>query len=268
MISFPNGKINLGLQVTGIRTDGYHQIETIFYPIGLKEIIEIIPSENFQFTVSGLQIEGTAGENLCARAYHILKNDFPSLPAIHLWLHKRIPMGAGLGGGSADGAFTLQLLNDNFQLNLSTNQLIGYASQLGSDCPFFILNKPCYATGRGELLNPIELDLSGYCFVIVYPNVHISTGWAFSQLNPMPPSKKIIEIIRQPIEAWKKELKNDFEEPVTNKYPELSKIKEQLYEAGALYASISGSGSAFYGIFKKGLLPPISFSNAYETFIV
>ncbi|MBS1974604.1 MAG: 4-(cytidine 5'-diphospho)-2-C-methyl-D-erythritol kinase, partial [Bacteroidetes bacterium] len=188
MISFPNGKINLGLQVTGIRTDGYHQIETIFYPIGLKEIIEIIPSENFQFTVSGLQIEGTAGENLCARAYHILKNDFPSLPAIHLWLHKRIPMGAGLGGGSADGAFTLQLLNDNFQLNLSTNQLIGYASQLGSDCPFFILNKPCYATGRGELLNPIELDLSGYCFVIVYPNVHISTGWAFSQLNPMPPS--------------------------------------------------------------------------------
>lgn len=260
MICFPNCKINLGLHVTGKRPDGYHHLESVFYPINMKDIIEIIPSDTSQFAVSGLTVEGKADDNLCVKAYHLLKKDFPQLPPIKMWLHKHIPMGAGLGGGSADGAFTLKLLNDTFHLNISTNQLVNYASQLGSDCPFFILNKPAFASGRGEILEPLSLDLSGYSFVLVHPEIHTSTGWAFSQIKPKVHAKKIREIISQPIATWKDELKNDFEEPVLKEYPQLNIIKDKLYGAGAVFASMTGSGSSFYGMFTSkplntGFLP-------------
>jgi 4-diphosphocytidyl-2-C-methyl-D-erythritol kinase len=268
MISFPNGKINLGLYITGKRADGYHDLETIFYPVNVNDVIEIIPSQKFHFSTSGLKVNGSTDDNLCIKAYQILKKDFPSLANIHMWLHKHIPMGTGFGGGSADGAFTLKLLNEKFQLNLSLGQLIGYSSQLGSDCPFFIVNKPCFASGRGELLERVALDLSHYSFVLVHPRVHISTTWAFSQVTPKPAEKNIKEIISLPIAAWKHALKNDFEEPVLKKYPELLGIKEKLYDAGALYCSMTGSGSAFYGIFKKNNIRPLSFSNNFEVFTV
>ncbi|MBS1669824.1 MAG: 4-(cytidine 5'-diphospho)-2-C-methyl-D-erythritol kinase [Bacteroidetes bacterium] len=249
MVLFPNGKINLGLHITGKRPDGYHNLETVFYPLPIRDIVEIIPSDHFEFQASGLSINVDPDDNLCTKAYQLLKKDFPQLPDIKIWLHKNIPMGAGLGGGSADASFLLKLLNDKFILNLSTNQLIQYASQLGSDCPFFIHNSPCYATGRGEILEPIQLDLSAYSFVLVYPGIHIGTAWAFSQIKSSPPTISIKEIIQNPVSNWKETLKNDFEPPVLNHYPALKDIKENLYQSGAVYASLTGSGSAFYGIF-------------------
>ena len=189
------------------------------------------------------------------------KKDFPQLPAVKIHLHKTIPTGSGLGGGSADGAFMLKLLNQKFDLGLSTEQLLDYALQLGSDCPFFIINKPCFATGRGEFLEPISVDLSAYKFVIANPGIHVSTTEAFSLLNPSLPSKSIKEIIQQPVETWKAELKNDFEESVFKKYPAIETIKTKMYGSGAVYASMTGSGSTVYGIFRKELevsldLPP------------
>ena len=168
-------------------------------------------------------------------------------------LHKIIPMGAGLGGGSADGAFTLKLLNEKYQLNLSQKQLIGYATELGSDCPFFIINQPCYATGRGEILTPISLDLSAYKFVLVHPSIHINTKWAFEQLTPSKPSISINKIIDQPIKTWKELLVNDFEAPITKQYPIIGEIKHTLYQNGAIYASMTGSGSTVFGIFPASL---------------
>lgn len=264
MILFPNCKINLGLHITGKRPDGYHNLESVFYPINIKDVIEIIPSDTFQFNISGLQVNGNTGDNLCVKAYWLLKKDFPALLPASMWLHKHIPMGAGLGGGSADGAFALKLLNEKFSLNLSNSQLIGYASQLGSDCPFFILNKPCYATGRGEILEPIESDLSQYSFVLVHPEIQISTAWAFSRIIPETHSKTIKEIISRPMATWKDELKNDFEMPVLKQYPQLRIVKEKLYEAGALYASMTGSGSSFFGLFPSKPLPILSKLNNYR----
>lgn len=263
MVSFPHAKINLGLNIVSKRTDGYHDIETVFYPIKLNDAIEVIEKKNIHFSISGLPIEGDQENNLSIKAFHILKKDFPQLPPVHLHLHKTIPIGAGLGGGSADGAFTLKLLNKKFDLGLSEKQLIDYSLHLGSDCPFFISNKPCFATGRGELLELIDLDLSKYKIVIVHPGVHVSTGWAFSTVKPVTPKKSIKEIIKQPIGTWKEELKNDFEEPVFNKYPEIKKIKNDLYAAGAIYSSMSGSGSAVYGFFEKDKPVAISFPENY-----
>jgi 4-diphosphocytidyl-2-C-methyl-D-erythritol kinase len=251
VITFPNCKINLGLNITNKRSDGYHDLETVFYPIGLKDAIEVIEKEDFKFSTSGLAIEGDHQNNLCNKAYHLLKKDLPQLPALHLHLHKAIPMGAGLGGGSADGAFTLKLLNKKFGLSLSEKLLLEYALQLGSDCPFFIINKSCFAKGRGEVLEQIDIDLSAFKIVIVHPGIHISTAWAFSNIKPSIPKKSIKEIIKQPIQTWKDELKNDFEDSVFLQHPEIKKIKTELYDAGAIYASMSGSGSALYGIFGK-----------------
>ncbi len=251
MLFFPNCKINLGLYVTGKRPDGFHDLQTVFYPISIKDIIEIVPSDTFQFITSGLNIKIHAEGNLCVKAYWLLKKDFPGLPPVKMWLHKHIPMGAGLGGGSADGAFTLKLINEKFDLHLTTNQLLDYASQLGSDCPFFIFNTPCHATGRGEILEPFQLDLSAFSMVLVHPEIHITSAWAFSQINPQAQQKYLKEIIAYPIEQWKDELKNDFEEPVLRRYPRLNIIKEKLYEAGAVYVSMTGSGSSFYGIFRS-----------------
>lgn len=267
MISFPNCKINLGLRIPGKRSDGYHDLETIFYPLPLKDAVEVIEKEAFQFSTSGLPIGGEQQNNLCLKAYYLLRKDFPQIPRVQMHLHKLIPMGAGLGGGSADGAFTLKLINKKFDLSLSDEQLGAYALQLGSDCPFFIVNKPCVATGRGELLDQIELDLSGYKTLIVHPGIHISTAWAFSRLAgrlQRPGSyKSIREIIQQPISTWKGELISDFEEPVFSQYPEIKKIKNDLYNAGAVYSSMSGSGSAVYGIFEKDRALALSFPDNY-----
>ena len=276
MISFPNCKINLGLNIIQKRADGYHDLETVFYPLLLTDILEIIQNNtdcslsdihsselNLAFTSSGLPIEGNENNNLCIKAYNLLKSDYPSLPAIQMHLHKCIPMGAGLGGGSADGAFTLRLLNNKFSLHLSSKQLINYALQLGSDCPFFIVNEPCFGTARGEQLEKIPVDLSAYAFFIVNPNIHISTGWAFSNIVHHMPPKSIRAIIQQPITTWKDELKNDFEVAVMAHYPQIKEIKEQLYSAGAVYASMSGSGSTLFGIFEKTHLPNLTFPENY-----
>jgi 4-diphosphocytidyl-2-C-methyl-D-erythritol kinase len=283
LVVFPNCKINLGLHVIRKREDGYHDLATIFYPLPLRDALEVVkPAIGNRETangkrekpdngavalhVSGLIVQGKPDDNLCVKAYHLLKKDYPQLEDIDLYLHKAIPMGAGLGGGSADGAFTLQLLNDKFQLNLPREKLLNYALQLGSDCPFFIINKPCYATGRGELMKAISLDLSGYSFLVVHPGVHINTGWAFSQLTPAPLPQPLPDVVQQPIEYWRRALKNDFEAPVCNHHPALQAIKDQLYNAGALYASMTGSGSCFYGIFPKNQLPAIQWPASYAVF--
>ena len=263
MVSFPNCKINLGLNIVNKRDDGYHDIETVFFPIQLKDSLEVIENEKLEFSTSGFSIEGEPEKNLCIKAYDLLEKDFSQLPAVQMHLHKAIPMGAGLGGGSADGAFTLKLLNKKFNLLLSEKQLINYSLELGSDCPFFILNKPCFARGRGEILEQAKLDLSEYKFLIVHPPIHISTAWAFSTIKPLRPAKSIKQIIQQSISTWKAELINDFEKPVFEKYPEIKNIKDKLYDAGAIYASMSGSGSAVYGIFRKEKTISISFPNNY-----
>jgi 4-diphosphocytidyl-2-C-methyl-D-erythritol kinase len=255
VIVFPNCKINLGLNIVSKRNDGYHNLETIFYPLPFYDVLEIIKSSNnniqTSFSTSGLTIDGNKENNLCVKAYELLKKDHPSLPAAIIHLHKVIPTGAGLGGGSADAAFTLKLINDKFNLGLSTNQLIDYSLQLGSDCPFFILNKPCFASGRGEILEEIELKLSDYKIIIINPGIHISTAQAFAGITPSRPSKSVKEIIQQPIETWKTELINDFEKSIFIQFMEIESIKNMLYDNGAAYASMSGSGSTIYGIFKK-----------------
>jgi 4-diphosphocytidyl-2-C-methyl-D-erythritol kinase len=272
MVLFPNCKINLGLHITHKRDDGYHDLETIFYPIGIKDVLEIIHSDDQEneclFSSTGLTIQGNTSDNLCIKAYQLLKSDFPSLPPIQMHLHKLIPMGAGLGGGSADGAFALKLINQLFHLEIPYTILIQYALKLGSDCPFFIINEACLGKGRGEILQRINLDLSQYQFLIVNPGIHIGTGWAFSQISPKPVSYSLLSIINQPIQEWKHQLCNDFEAPVMLAYPEIAQIKEQLYGAGALYASMSGSGSTMYGIFEKGQHPQIPFPNHYLTRLV
>lgn len=277
MISFPNCKINLGLHVTRKRQDGYHDIQTVFYPLPLCDVLEIlkndlpkadrlIPESQIAFTTTGLPINGAAGKNLCIKAFELLQKDFPQLPAVQILLHKAIPIGAGLGGGSSDGSFALKLINEKFQLNIPLEKLLGYALQLGSDCPFFILNKPCYATSRGEMLQAIDLDLSTYSFIIVNPGIHINTAWAFQQIEPHDPKQSINEIIQMPVSSWITSLKNDFEKAVFAGYPQLRSIKERLYEYGALYASLSGSGSCLYGIFPKTVLPDLQLPDSFHIF--
>ena len=251
MIQFPNCKINLGLSILAKRADGYHELETVFYPIAVSDALEILPAANLTMNHSGITVPGDPAQNLCLKAYHLLKKDFPTLPAVQMHLHKNIPMGAGLGGGSSDGTAALMILNQQFTLGLNDQQLIAYASQLGSDCPFFVYNKACHATGRGEVLTPIQLDLSNYQFLLVHPGVHIATAWAFQQLNPHIKSESIQAIIEKPITDWKNYLINDFEAPVFKAEPKLSVIKDQLYQLGAIYASMSGSGSSLFGIFPK-----------------
>jgi 4-diphosphocytidyl-2-C-methyl-D-erythritol kinase len=270
VIVFPNCKINLGLNITRKRSDGFHDLETVFFPLPLHDVLEIIQpattetqQEDVAFTTSGIPVDGTNENNLCIKAYRLLKKEFPGLPAVQIHLHKAIPIGAGLGGGSADGAFTLKLLNEKFNLNLSTEQLLHYALQLGSDCPFFIINKSCLATGRGELLEPVSIDLSPYQFILVNPGIQIHTANAFSQVTPTPTVKSTREIIQQPVITWKDELKNDFEEPVFKTHPAISDIKNKLYHAGAVYASMSGSGSTVFGLFKKEEKVALSFPSHY-----
>jgi 4-diphosphocytidyl-2-C-methyl-D-erythritol kinase len=236
------------------RSDGFHNIETVFYPINICDALEIIVNNSskneVEFTSSGLAIDGHIDNNLCVKAYKLLNQRF-DLPSVKIHLHKTIPMGAGLGGGSANAAFTLCLLNQKFNLNITQNQLLNYALQLGSDCPFFIINKPCFATSRGEEMQPISLDLSAYKIVIVNPTIHISTAQAFANIVSTTPIQSIQNTIATPIQNWKNRVVNDFEAPVLKLYPDLQKIKEKLYNNGAVYAAMSGTGSTFYGIFNK-----------------
>jgi len=256
VVTFPNCKINLGLNVIRKREDGYHDLQTVFYPVRICDTLEIIRNndsvdEDVLFSATGISINGDAKDNLCIKAYQLLKKDFPHISAVKIHLHKAIPTGAGLGGGSSDAAFTLSLLNEKFQLNISTEQLIHYALQLGSDCPFFIVNEPCYAQRRGEVLEEINLDLSPHQLLIVNPKINISTRWAFSKIESAIPEVSIRQIAQQPVETWKEQLTNDFEKPLMKYYPILKSIKEELYTQGALYAGMSGSGSTLFGIFPE-----------------
>ncbi len=269
MVVFPNCKINVGLNILRKREDGYHDLDTIFYPIPITDVLEILPSSNqndpVEFSMSGIQMDANKEDNLCIKAYWLLKKDFAHLPPIKMHLHKSIPMGAGLGGGSADAAFTLRLLNDKFNLGCSTKQLIEYAAALGSDCPFFILNTAAAATGRGEQLTSTNLNLKGYQLILVNPGIHISTKEAFAQLKPCIPGKSINEIIQQPIHCWPNELKNDFESSIFVSHPAIAWIKSSFYQQGALFASMSGSGSTVYGIFPKDAPAFLLPTETYDT---
>lgn len=251
MISFPPCKINLGLNVISKRSDGYHNLETCFYLVPLTDALEILPADTLSFNLSGNAIPGDAADNLCLKAYKLLQKDFDLKP-VAIFLHKVIPSGAGLGGGSSDGAHTLRLLNNLFKLNLTTEKLKSYALQLGSDCPFFIEDKPMLGTGRGEVLTEIDVNLHGKFLVLVKPDIHVSTAEAYGGVLPAVPSTRIKEILEgQPVGAWKDVLINDFEKSVFAKHPLIGAIRQQLYQCGALYASMSGSGSSVFGIFEK-----------------
>lgn len=265
MVVFPNCKINIGLNITSKRSDGFHNLETVFYPVHWTDVLEVVskPEELSVLQVSGITIDGDNADNICLKAYHLLKQDFPQIQPVNIYLHKSIPTGAGLGGGSADGAFMLKLLNDKFNLGLTEKQLVAYALQLGSDCPFFILNEPCFATGRGEQMTPVTLSLLGYTLILVNPGIHINTGWAFSNIKVSVPAKSIKEIIEQPIETWKAEVINDFEFPVFQSFPEIAEIKQKLYNEGAVFASMSGSGSTVFGLFKPGVIKEIQWPSSY-----
>ncbi len=255
MIAFPNCKINLGLSIIQKRADGFHELETVFYPVALNDMVEVIHNNDHSnpviFTSTGIPVPGDETQNLCVKAYHLLKKDFPNIPAVKIHLHKHIPMGAGLGGGSSNGTAVLKIINDQFNLGLNNVQLINYAAQLGSDCPFFVFEKACVAKGRGEILEPFNCDLSNYQIVLIHPGIHISTAVAFSMITPHAKQKSIASIVSQPIETWKSALINDFEAPIINAHSIIGTLKNKLYDSGAIYASMSGSGSSLFGIFPK-----------------
>jgi 4-diphosphocytidyl-2-C-methyl-D-erythritol kinase len=251
MIVFPNAKINIGLNVVERRPDGFHNIESIFYPVKeLFDVLEVVESNELKFTSSGIAIPGNHDDNLCLKAYRLIKADF-DVASVHIHLHKVIPIGAGLGGGSADAAFTLKALNELFKLQLTDEQLINYARKLGSDCAFFIKNSPVYAFGKGDEFEPIALDLSNYNIKIEYPNIHIGTAEAYAGVNPKKSVTSLKEAIYLPISEWRNALKNDFEDSIFPNHPQIRSVKEKFYTEGALYASMTGSGSAVFGVFEK-----------------
>ncbi len=253
MLCFPNCKINLGLYVTAKRSDGYHDLETVFFPLMVQDVLEVIPAAKTAMRVTGLPVAGDATDNLVWKAYTMLQQQFPAkIPQLEILLHKVIPMGAGLGGGSADGAFMLQLLNDYCTLELDKPALAAMALTLGSDCPFFVYNTPQFATGRGEKMTPVNIDLSAYSIQLICPEVHVSTRDAFSNINPRPAPFNLAGLGTLPVPEWRDSVANDFEATVFAKHPELAAIKAQLYAQGAIYAAMSGTGSAIFGIFKKG----------------
>lgn len=254
MITYPNAKINLGLNIVEKRPDGYHNLETVFYPINLQDALEVNDLEGegeYTLKISGTPIEGEPDNNLVVKAYRLLKKDFPNMGSINIHMYKHIPTGAGLGGGSADAAFMLKLLNEKFKLNLSTEKLEEYAAILGADCAFFIQNKPVFASGIGNIFEEINLSLKGYYLVLVKPDIFVSTKDAFANIIPMKPNHSLKEIIRMPVETWRATMKNDFEDSVFKKFPEIAAVKDKLYDMGAIYASMSGSGSSVFGIFRE-----------------
>lgn len=256
MISFPNAKINIGLNIIEKREDGYHDIQSLMYPAGLRDALEVIENtdqdaERITITTSGLNIPGDVTDNLCYYAYHLIAADYP-LPNVKVHLHKHIPIGAGLGGGSSDASFFIRLLNDKFELGLSWGEMHHYARQLGSDCSFFISNKPAFAEGKGDQYESMNISLAGYHVVLVYPDVLINTAKAYSGVQPKMPLRSLEnDLLNLPIEQWQEFIHNDFEDSIFPEYPELKAIKEKLLAEGAVYASMSGSGSTLYGIFKS-----------------
>lgn len=256
MITFPNAKINLGLNIVEKRPDGYHNIETIFYPIHLEDALEVVPlngsEQEYDLKISGTLIEGSPEDNLVVKAYRLLKSDY-DIPPIHIYMYKHIPMGAGLGGGSSDAAFMIKLLNEKFSLGMSVEQMEAYAARLGADCAFFIKDHPVFATGIGNVFTPIELSLKGMYIVLVKPDISVSTAEAYSHVTPRRPVASLPELIRLPIEQWKERIVNDFEHSVFLAHPEIAAIKDKLYDMGAVYASMSGSGSTVFGIFKESV---------------
>jgi 4-diphosphocytidyl-2-C-methyl-D-erythritol kinase len=253
MIVFPNAKINLGLWITSKRPDGYHNIETIFHPVyQLCDILEVISHSEKEdvFTSSGLVIDGPQSDNLILKALKLIR-EYAPVPPLKIHLHKTIPFGAGLGGGSADASFMLRLLNEQYQLNLSVQTLETMAARLGADCPVFIKNKPVLAKGIGNEFSPINLSLSPLWLQIVIPSIHVPTAHAYSNISPFRPACALEDLISRPVENWKTSINNSFEASVFEKHPKIRSIKERLYDHGALYASMSGSGSAVFGLFKQ-----------------
>ena len=270
MITFPNAKINLGLNIVEKRPDGYHNLETIFYPIPLQDALEITPWEGgerkYKLAQSGIQIAGDDEHNLVVKAYKLLDSLY-NLPPIEINLLKHIPSGAGLGGGSADAAFMLCMLNQHFQLNIPNDQLEVYAAQLGADCAFFVENKPTFAEGIGNIFSPIELSLKGYKLLLVKPDIFVSTRDAFAQIKPKRPTISLKEVAKMPVEAWKTYMVNDFEESVFPQFPAIADIKALLYDMGAIYASMSGSGSSVFALFKgDATLPKVDFGEGAFVF--
>lgn len=257
MITFPVAKINLGLNVVEKRADGYHNLQTVFYPVPIMDALEIVPmSDGFpsdvdcDLKVTNITIEGDEQRNLVVRAYHLLKADHPELPRVHAHLWKGIPTQAGMGGGSSDCGYMIRLLNETFDMGLSSEQMQQYAARLGADCAFFIESRACYAEGIGERLQPIDLDLSGWHVGVVRPDIPVPTKEAFSRIHPHYPALNCRDVVKQPVETWRDRLTNDFEESVFVLHPEIGAVKEQLYKMGATYAAMSGSGSALFGLFK------------------
>ena len=255
MINFPIAKINLGLNVVSKRDDGYHNLETVFYPVPIKDALEVFPMEDgfpsdvrCDLKVTNLFIDGDEQKNLVVKAYNMIAQDY-ELPRVHVHLYKHIPTQAGMGGGSSNCAYMIRLLNEMFSLGMSDEKMIGYAARLGADCAFFIKAQPAYAEGIGEKLQPISIDLSGCKMLVVRPNIPVSTKEAFSLITPQVPKKNCLDIVRQPIETWKDELVNDFERSVFAIHPEIGRLKEMMYEQGAVYAAMSGSGSSVFGLF-------------------
>lgn len=274
MITFPIAKINLGLNVVERRQDGYHNLETVFYPVPIQDALEVyemdeaFPSAvNCDLKVTNLKIEGDEQRNLVVRAYELLKGDFPQLPRVHAHLFKYIPTQAGMGGGSSDCAAMISLLNRQFALGLSEQQMIDYAARLGADCPFFILNRPAYAEGIGERLMPIDLSLKGWYLAVVRPDIPVPTKEAFSLITPHRPAENCREIVAQPVETWRGRLENDFEKSVFALHPEIGQVKERLYELGAVYAAMSGSGSALFGLFREDPNLEREFEGMFKTII-
>jgi 4-diphosphocytidyl-2-C-methyl-D-erythritol kinase len=250
MLSFPNAKINIGLSITEKRPDGFHNLESCFYPVGWSDVLEIMPAQKLSFKSTGIEIPGNPETNLCLKAYHLVNQDF-NLPPVMIHLHKIVPIGAGLGGGSADCAFTIKTLDDLFELNMSVGTMENYARQLGSDCAFFIRNKPKSCFGKGDEFEDINVNLSDKFIVLVNPNIHISTAEAYSGVKPQKSHGDLKEILQKPVNQWVDVVKNDFENHLLPKYPAIANIKNSLYTHGAEYASMTGSGSTVFGIFNQ-----------------
>lgn len=260
MIVYPNAKINIGLNVVEKRPDGYHNLETVFYPIGLQDILEIkemeeddsVPEGGYRLKVTGTILDGSPEDNLVVRAFKLLKHDF-DLPPVSIGLYKHIPTGAGLGGGSSDAAFTIKTLNGRFSLGLTDEQMEDYCTRLGADCPFFIKDEPVFATGIGNEFHPVSFSLKGKHLVLVKPDIFVSTKDAYAKVKVQKPAVALPELLVQPLDTWKDTVVNDFEPSVFSKYPEIAAIKDSMYDIGAVYASMSGSGSSVFGIFDEPL---------------
>ena len=260
MLSFPNAKINIGLSIIEKRSDGFHNLESCFYPVGWSDVLEIIPAKKLSFKSSGIEIPGNPESNLCLKAYHLVNQNF-KLPPVMIHLHKIIPIGAGLGGGSANCAVTIKTLNELFELNMSVEMMENYARQLGSDCAFFIQNKPKFCFGKGDKFEEIKVDLSGKFIILVNPNIHISTAEAYSGVKPQKTNIDLKKILQTPVNQWVDVVKNGFENHLLPKYPVIETIKNSLYVHGAEYASMTGSGSTVFGIFNQEIDLKETFAN-------